>query len=119
MPGFDKTGPGGAGPMTGGKRGFCAGSYGGETRNRPESFGFMGGGRGGRGRRNRFFSTGLTGWQRSGGSGFGRGSYGAAPGSDFDIQPEAPLETLKAQAGYFEKLLDGIKRRIQKLESGA
>ncbi|MDA8305464.1 MAG: DUF5320 domain-containing protein [Deltaproteobacteria bacterium] len=97
MPGFDRTGPSGAGPMTGGMRGVCTG------------FGRRGAG-GGRGWRNRFFSTGLTGWQR--------GFRGFDPDLDVDLGPETQLETLKARAGYFEKILDGIKQRIQKLESG-
>lgn len=119
MPGYDKTGPGGAGPMTGGMRGFCKGFGAPRTLNRPGNFGFMGRGGGGRGRRNRFFSTGLTGWQRGAGFGFGRGPREFAdPGSPFDFEPELQLETLKSQAGYFEKVLEGIKRRIQKLESG-
>jgi prefoldin subunit 5 len=30
---------------------------------------------------------------------------------------EAELEALKEQAGYFEKNLEGLRRRIQKLEA--
>ena len=61
MPGFDGRGPEGIGPMTGGGRGYCAvpedGAAGIVRR------GFRRGG--GRGRRNRYYSTGLTGWQRA------------------------------------------------------
>jgi Family of unknown function (DUF5320) len=53
MPGRDGTGPMGYGPMTGGRRGFCAGAY-------PSA-----GPGGGRGWRNQFYATGLTGWQRA------------------------------------------------------
>ena len=56
MPGRDGTGPtgyAGYGPMTGGRRGFCGDAA-------PSA------GRGdGRGRRNQFYATGLTGWQRA------------------------------------------------------
>jgi Family of unknown function (DUF5320) len=53
MPGRDGTGPMGYGPMTGGRRGFCA-----------DATVFPGRG-GGRGRRNHFYATGLNGWQRA------------------------------------------------------
>jgi hypothetical protein len=117
MPGFDRTGPGGAGPMTGGMRGFCTGFGGRRALNRFGDFGFMGSGGGGRGWRNRFFSTGLTGWQRSMGFGSMRGA-GEFFDPSSDVEPETQLETLKAQAGYFQKILAGIKRRIEKLQSG-
>ncbi len=56
MPGFDRTGPEGEGPMTGRKQGRCAGN---EERQRPEGRGLgLGRGRGrngrGRGERRRF-----------------------------------------------------------------
>ena len=70
MPGGDRTGPLGAGAMTGRGVGFCSGN------NQPGfvSAGFGGGrgfGRGfnrggGRGRRNRFYATGVPGWARWG-----------------------------------------------------
>ncbi|MDY0131829.1 MAG: DUF5320 domain-containing protein [Desulforegulaceae bacterium] len=50
MPGMDKTGPNGAGPMTGGARGYCSGNFQG-ARN-PSGYGY---GRGG-GFRRRFFN---------------------------------------------------------------
>jgi len=62
MPGFDRTGPRGMGPMTGGGRGFCVRP--GDVR-RPFAGGrtFFGWG-GGRGRRNQYHATGLPRWQR-------------------------------------------------------
>jgi hypothetical protein len=58
MPGFDRTGPMGMGPMTGGGRGFCAFRYPGVG---PAFSGQGSLGRcGGWGRRNRFYATGLT-----------------------------------------------------------
>ncbi len=120
MPRGDRTGPTGASPGTGRMKGFCMGFGSPGTFNRSQDFASPGGGGAGRGRCNRFFDTGLTGRQRSAGLGFGRGPRGFVnPGSALDLEPETQLETLKAQAGYFERVLEGIKRRIQKLESGA
>ena len=115
MPRGDRTGPTGAGPGTGRMRGFCMGFGIPGTFNRPQDFVFPGRCGGGRGWRNRFFNTGLTGWQRSAGFGLGRG-----PGvfsTPIRICAGIQLETLKAQAGHLEKALDEIKRRIQKMES--
>lgn len=67
MPGFDGTGPGGQGPMTGGGRGFCAEPVSGRPAGSRRFFGFgRGAGRGrgrglwglGRGFRNRFWASG-------------------------------------------------------------
>jgi hypothetical protein len=68
-------------------------------------------GAGGQGRRNRP----NAGPRRSAGFAFGRGPCGSST-SDSDFVPGSQLETLKARAGYLEKALDGIKRRILKLE---
>jgi hypothetical protein len=106
MPGFDRTGPSGAGPMTGGARGACTGFGRRGAGNRVANVGFTGGGGGGRGRRNRFARLG-----------FGPQTF--EPGPALDAQPVNQLETLKASAGYFERILEGIRQRIQKLESGA
>ncbi|MFH1073835.1 MAG: DUF5320 domain-containing protein [Candidatus Firestonebacteria bacterium] len=104
MPGFDGTGPAGQGPMTGGGRGFCAGVM---TGTRPAFPGFFGRG-GGRGRRNRFFATGLTGWQRA-------GIGDPLQGSSFSSGKEE-TEILKNQAKYFEEQLKSINERIALLE---
>ena len=106
MPGFDRSGPMGAGPMTGGRRGLCnpatardaravIGSYGG-------GFGFRGGF--GRGR----------GWRR----GFGRG-YGwlpAAAGPAVAVDSGAELAALRDEADYLKDSLDAIRRRIDEME---
>ncbi|MGO8945913.1 MAG: DUF5320 domain-containing protein [Syntrophobacteraceae bacterium] len=119
MPRGDRTGPTGAGPGTGRMKGFCMGFSIPGTFNCSQDFVSPGRGGGGQRRRNRFFNTGLTGWQRLAGFGFGRGTREFIdPGSALDLEPGPQLETLKARAGYFEKVLEGIKRRIQKLESG-
>lgn len=72
MPGFDRTGPLGQGPMTGGRRGRCVSDADLPEVNRGAGYGRgMGRGRGagvgpgGRGRRNQYYATGLTGWQRA------------------------------------------------------
>ena len=80
MPGGDGTGPAGMGPMTGRAAGYCAGYPVAGYMNPVGGRGFWGrgrGGGGGRGWRNQFYATGLTGWQRAamGYPGFG----GAVP----------------------------------------
>lgn len=121
MPGGDRTGPMGVGPMTGRGAGYCAG-YG------MPGFvsggrGFWGGGRGGgrgRGRRNWFHATGVPGWQRAG---WGCPSFGgvATP----SVPPVAPptmsrdqeLDLLRRQAEGLAGALDEIRRRIEELEA--
>ncbi len=97
MPAGNGTGPMGMGPMTG--RAAAPGCM-----NGPGMGGGAWGGRGaGRGRRNRFFATGLPGWQRA---------AGAAPARD------EQLALLKAQAGQVEDTLSGLRQRIEALEAG-
>ena len=57
MPGFDGTGPRGAGPMTGGARGYCTFGW---NRLRQRVFGFRGAPRGGLYGRNRWWNTAPT-----------------------------------------------------------
>ncbi len=97
MPGFDRTGPAGQGPMTGRRRGLCADEEAGAT---GYGWGF---GRGlGRGR--------FGNWGRGGGFGFGRGfgffGYGAnREPSDDDVKDE--ISFLKNQISWLEKKLRG------------
>jgi hypothetical protein len=143
MPGGNGTGPAGMGPMTGRAAGFCAGypvpgymnpvggrGYGGWGR------GFRGGGWG---RRNWYYATGLTGWQRAGygmpawggyvnptyggavnpyayGGAVSPYAYGGAP-SATGLTAQQELDGLKGQAEYLEDALDGVKKRIEELES--
>ena len=138
MPGGDGTGPAGMGPMTGRAAGYCAGYPVPGFMNPIPGRGFGGWGRGrggGWGRRNWFYATGLTGWQRAGlgyppffGAGF------AAPTREQQLEAmkgqagyfgagfaaptrEQELEALKGQAEYFEDALAGVKKRIEELES--
>lgn len=114
MPGGDRTGPAGMGPMTGRGAGYCAG-YTAPGYANPVAYGGRGGGFGrGRG------GMGM-GFGRGGGMGLGRG-WGRAYGAGFQAapQPVAPvneLDALKAQADYFGEMLKDIQGRISELES--
>ena len=96
MPGFDRTGPEGMGPTTGGARGFCN-HYG-------RSFGWTsfdprsGGARGrGRGYRHMYWATGLPGWMRVG--------------------KEQEATFLKDREAILKEELDAIDKRIRDLET--
>ena len=129
MPGGDRTGPMGAGPMTGRAAGYCAG-YGVPGYMNPvpgggrgfwrfgRGFGRgLGFGRGfGRGYRHWYWATGVPGWARFGGYWPGAAVpwYGqpASAGSR-----EGEVEDLKAQASELESELQAIRERISELES--
>lgn len=131
MPGGDGTGPVGMGPMTGRGAGFCAGNAMPGYANAIPGRGFWGGGRGGAwgrggggggwGRRNQFYATGLTGWQRAayGFPAFGGMPYapGFAPSYAPSVVREQEVEALKGQAAYLESALADIKKRIEELEN--
>ena len=102
MPGRNRTGPMGQGPMTGRAMGSCADDA------APGIGGFgrgmgcgMGRGRGGRGQRNRFWATGLTGMQRA---------AAAAP-----ITADQQREALEAHAAELEQSLANIRARLEEL----
>ncbi len=119
MPFGDGTGPAGLGPMTGRAAGYCAGYPVPGYMNPIPGRGFFGKGFGGGGwgRRNWYYATGLTGWQRAplGYPAWGAYPYGAqVPPA---ITKEQELEALKNQAGYFEKTLGEIQKRIEELET--
>ncbi len=90
MPGRDGTGPMGQGPMTGGRRGFC-----GDAACSP-------GRGGGRGRRNQFYATGLTGWQRD---------------AQSDAQATAPMGGAPDPFARVEEKLAQVLERLDRLES--
>jgi len=130
MPGGDRTGPRGAGPMTGRRAGLCAGYDVPGYLNTDFGFGFgYGRGRGfgrgygmggGRGRRNRFYSTGSP--------------YYGARGRDYDYggRPEFAdplprssssgtaggdeLAYLMEQARYLREIMDDIQSRMKVIE---
>jgi hypothetical protein len=122
MPGFDGTGPMGAGPMTGGGGGFCNPAQAGY---RPFYAGGFGFGRG--------FGRGF-GLRRGFGSGFGRGkgygrgfgwraaypAWGAGYGSAYGpqtVNPQDEVGMLKNEAEYMKQELDAINKRIEELEA--
>ena len=148
MPGGDRTGPMGMGPMTGRAAGYCAGygmpgymnpipgdGYGGWGR------GFWGGRGRGRGWRNWYRATGLPGWARAGmglpawggrGGTPDSGAYGAPypppaapfPGFGYGAYPPPPppeqeVEMLREQAEYIEQALADIRKRMEELEAEA
>jgi hypothetical protein len=118
MPGGDRTGPAGMGPMTGRAAGLCAGYPAPGYMNPVGGRGFGGFGRGGGwGRRNWFYATGLTGWQRAA---YGDPAYaGAVPyGVPYGptVTKQEELDGLKGQAEYLEDSLEGIKKRMAEIE---
>jgi len=126
MPGGDRTGPAGMGPMTGRAAGYCAGYPVPGYMNPVPGYGF---GRGlGRG-----FRRGLGFRGSRGRGGYWGAPYGAAAydySAPYQVppdyytapygvspSPEQEMDALKGQAEYFEDALDGIKKRIQELEA--
>lgn len=120
MPRGDRTGPMGAGPRTGRGMGYCAGYGVPGFMNRPGLWGWFTGwlpgrGRGGgRGFRNWFFATGLTGWQRAA---LGWPAWGGAvpPTAPFSSQDE--LNILRQQAQTLSETLKDLEQRIKDLEA--
>lgn len=123
MPGGDRTGPVGAGPMTGRGAGFCGGFAGPGFANHIPGRGFgmgfgraRGRGRGIRGRfpgggfgwRNRFFATGVP----------GRAYFGPyAPYAEPDQETEK--QGLRQEAESLQAELDMVRKRLDELESGS
>jgi len=115
MPGGDRRGPSGFGPMTGRGMGFCSGydrpgfanNYSGRgfARRGFGGAGFGGAGFGGRGRgfRNRFFQAApYPDWDY-------RGSY--------ELTPEREMDMLRNEAKAIEGELDSIQSRLKELEN--
>lgn len=106
MPGFDRTGPSGFGPMTGGGQGFCgrrgfgASRWGSGTR-------FSGGGRGWR---RRYWPAGMPGHLRG---------EGGAPWAFQDAYPYGPGDEptgLREYAAWLKEELGAVEERLRKLE---
>ena len=118
MPYGDRTGPLGAGPMTGRGMGFCAGFNRPGYMNPGGGIGFrmgFGGGFGGRGRgwRNMYYGAGNPGWARGGR--FFYPEYDPLP-FEADYSEEDELKILKNQYKALEKNLSEMKKRIAELE---
>jgi hypothetical protein len=115
MPGRDRTGPQGEGPMTGRQFGPCAGNdasgyalpgrrFAGRPRVGRRFAGRRSGGRGGWRRRNWFYATGAPGWARF-----------------TDVEPADQgsvdqAESLEARAAWLRGELDAIDQRLQELD---
>ncbi len=110
MPGFDGSGPMGAGSMTGGARGFCNPA---NTGYNPQ---FAGGYGRGMGLRRGF--RGGAGPGMSAGPGYGRGFgfYPPVGGAAYQMTAEDEINMLKANADYMKNSLDEISKRIKELE---
>ena len=108
MPGGDRTGPAGFGPMTGRGMGYCAGYAAPGFANPAFGRGFGRGG-GGFGWRNRYWATGVPGWAAFG------GTATAAPFASPTAEQE--VEILKGQAENMSGALEDIKARIAQLEA--
>jgi len=116
MPGFDRTGPAGMGPMTGWGRGRCnpSGSY--EPRGRR---GFFGPGYGrGRGRGWCRGATGMPGWGRMYPP--PRGDYYGPwePDCGPSYSQEDELAVLKEEAAWLKEALHAIEQRLSEIETG-
>ena len=113
MPGGDRTGPMGYGPMTGRGLGYCAGYAVPGYMNPAGGFGYGRGwwGRGGgRGWRHMYYATGMPGWARFG---YEAPAGWAVPWSA--PTPEQDLSVLKAQAEALGAQLEAINERIAEL----
>jgi len=109
MPGFNGSGPMGAGPMTGGARGNCNPA---NTGYNPQF------GRGyGRGMGLRRGFRGGAGQGMGVGAGYGRGLgfYPPAGGTFSQMTAEDEINMLKANADYMKNSLDEINKRIKEL----
>ena len=116
MPGRDRTGPRGMGPLTGRGAGYCAGAGMPGYANALPGRGLGWGGGGGWGRGNRwrhqYYATGLPGWVRAG---YAPPWAPAPPAASPAAEQEA--DYLKEQAAYLQQQLEAIGRRIQELEA--
>jgi len=112
MPGFDRTGPMGAGSMTGGRRGFCNPATAAGARAYIGPYGYVGGVGLRRGYRGGF------GRGAGSGRGYGRG-YGWYPppavGPAYSSVADE-MEMLRAEADYLKNSLEAINTRINELE---
>ena len=108
MPRFDRTGPQGMGPMTGGARGLCNRINSG---NDPGGYGCGRGMAHSRGFRGNF----VPGRKTRRGSAVGRYQWSASA-STYPLDEENELNILKAQASDIKGALDDIYNRISELE---
>jgi hypothetical protein len=109
MPGLNRTGPMGEGPMTGGRRGLCGSGAG-----IPDPYAYGGGYGYGRGMG---FRRGFGGGRgRMAGRGFGSGVAPAAVGRNYSMSKADEMAMLRADADAMKNSLDAILQRIADLE---
>ena len=107
MPGGDRTGPLGDGPLTGGGFGYCGGAgYPHDFSSRRFGRGFGVFGRGG-GWRHRFWATGRSVWSRVGGW----------PQPRWSVDDER--RALEHDAEALESELESLKARIEELDTAS
>ena len=121
MPRGDHTGPLGQGPRTGRAAGYCAGYDMPGYMNPLLGRGFWGRGcgrGGGRGWRNRFYATGLTGWQRAwfGGGWLRDEPYPVAYGVPLPTR-EQQVSMLQADLRCLEQTAEQLRQRIEELST--
>ncbi|HQN18540.1 MAG TPA: DUF5320 domain-containing protein [Syntrophobacteraceae bacterium] len=113
MPGGDRTGPRGLGPMTGRGLGWCRSAWGGGTPGGgygpPGAFGCGFGFGRGRGWRHCYTATGLPGWARAGRGWFGGTGYAA-------WSPQDELNYLRDYTQGLEQALTETRMRMAEIE---
>lgn len=100
MPGYDRTGPTGSGPMSGGRRGFCSsqGNRSGFADEPKEQRGRMGWRRGSRSERSR---------------GFGRFDSSRMP--PVPVEAENNHELLETEVSELRKVVEALQQRLDNL----
>jgi hypothetical protein len=111
MPGFDRTGPWGLGPMTGWGRGRCGPSGMGAGRRAGGTW-FGPGGRG-RGRRHWYWAAGASRW----GQGWFAAPWQPYHGPGYPTQDEMAI--LRQEAAWLKEELAEVEERLRELESGS
>lgn len=110
MPRGDRTGPYGAGPMTGRGAGYCAGFSMPGYANPVGRFGASGFGKGfggrGRGFRHWFYATGLPGWMR----------FGFNQTAPYQYSKDDEKAFLRQQVEYLTNTIENINKRLAELE---
>ena len=112
MPGFDRKGPMGAGPMTGGAKGHCNPAPAGTVPSYPAGYGY---GRG-LGLRRGFRGGFGSGRGARRGYAIGYGWYPPDAGPIYPADAADEMDMLKAEADYLKKSLEAINARIDALE---
>lgn len=112
MPGGDRTGPRGMGPMTGRGVGFCAGfgvpGYANPVPARGWGLGFgRGFHRGGLGCRNRYYLTGIPGWAW----------FGSRMAPFGYPTPDTERQVLERQVQLLESEMKAMKKRLEELDA--